>query len=126
MVAAPPPSSIDQAEGRAIVPSFRAGTNPFVRELAGHVTTRVQALCAWLGAGRPGTGAPDPRSGSCEAGRHTMGSCRALGGLRRSGIPSWGQHRGKRPAKALPGYGAHELPCIGIYQHLVSCDSHSF
>jgi hypothetical protein len=88
MVAAPPPSSIDQVEGRAIVPSFRAGTNPFVREQAVHVTTLVQARCAWLGAGRPGTGAPDPRSGSCAAGRHMVGSGRALGGLRRSGSPS--------------------------------------
>jgi len=114
MVAAPPPSSIDQAEGRAIVPSFRAGTNPFVRELAGHVTTRVQALCAWLGAGRPGTGAPHDGVMSC------AGWTAALW------HPVVGQHRGKRPAKALPGYGAHELPCIGIYQQLVSCDSHSF
>jgi hypothetical protein len=54
MVAAPPPSNIDQAEARAIVPSFRAGTNLFVRELAGHVTSLMQALCAWLGAGRAG------------------------------------------------------------------------
>jgi hypothetical protein len=39
MVAAPPPSSIDRAEGRAIVRSFRAGTSAFVRELADQVTT---------------------------------------------------------------------------------------
>jgi transcriptional regulator with XRE-family HTH domain len=39
MVAAVPPSSIDPVEGRAIVRSFRAGTDAFVWELAGQVTT---------------------------------------------------------------------------------------
>jgi len=95
MLVAPPASSMDQAEGRAIVRSFRAGTNAFVREL----------------------GAGSLRQGACGVVRHwserSQGAEAARRAARGCGQVVRGVESGalaECAAKAQAGYRAQDLP----------------